>query len=99
MRTATQVGKSTLFVKGNFTVIQILQQFQFIRILFFCKIFNGGLFGHFTANKSIFLFGQFIHFGLYFGEIFRRKCFVTKVYIIIKAVFNRGTDTQFYAGI
>ena len=45
MRAATEISKISLRIKSYFSIIQILQQIQFVFIAFFCKIFYGIAFG------------------------------------------------------
>src|SRR5574343_55077 len=99
MWTATKVGEVALLVEGDFTIVEVLQQLNFILITFFSEVLNGICFSNFFSYVNTFFFGQFQHFGLQFGEIFTVKFVVSKVDVVIETRIDSGTDTEFYARV
>src|SRR5690606_6433066 len=63
------------------------------------EIRDGFSLGDFAPCVIIFLAGQFKHFCLDSGQLLRRQCSVSEIYIVVKSVFYRRSDTKLDAGI
>ncbi|MDT4863416.1 hypothetical protein FQZ97_981220 [compost metagenome] len=92
---ATQIGKATLCIERNAAIFQTVDQFQFVRILFFGEVSDCIRFRYFFTAVTVFLTGQLFHFLLDLLQVFIRDFLIAQIDIIIETSFDRRTDSEF----
>ena len=99
VRTTAKVGKRTLCISGDVSILQFGNQFTFISLTSFTEFLQRILFSNALTHQYFFLCSQLGHLGLNSWQIcLLNDCF-TRVYIIVKTVFNGRTDTKLNARI
>ena len=97
--TTAKVGKRTLCISGDVSILQFGDQFTFISLTSFTEFLQRILFSDALTHQYLFLYSQLGHLGLDSWQIcLLNDCF-TRVYIIVKTVFNGRTDTKLNAWI
>ena len=100
VRATAEVGKTTLRVKGDFTVFEVFEQLQLVGVLLFGEIGNGISLRDFLADVAVLLLGQLQHFLLDFGKVLAGNAAAfAEVDVVVEAVFDGRADGQLHAGV
>ena len=95
MGAAAEICKIALGVKRDLSVIQTLQEIQFVLIPFFRKVLNRLCFGHFLSDKGASLAGKFDHFFLNVPQLILGYRGTAEIHIVIKPFVNGRTYPEF----
>ncbi len=95
VRTTAEIGKVSNLVEGYGITLQILDKFDLIFFIFSIEPRDCFTALNFCTGKRKCLAYKLLHFSLNLVEIFRTEWFSSQK-IVIKTVFNRGTDSYLY---
>ena len=98
MRTAAKVGEVALCICSDMTVLKFGDQLTFICFATVPEHFECIGLGDVSAYNLLILLGKFKHLGLDSREIGRRDGMAVGVDIVIEAVFDSRSDTEFHTG-
>ena len=96
---AAQVRKAVMIAEGNLTIGQVFYQFNFVGIGFFSVLVKGIAFGNGFHFEIVFFSWNLKHFSFYCTKVFFRDAEVAQINIIIKTIFNRRSNGEFYPRI
>ena len=99
MRSAAEVGESTVGIIGNGTVFEFADEFALILVALLLEILHCLGLGHLYALEIFLPLGKFEHFLLDLGQVGFGKGGAGEVDIIVEAVLDSGSDAELHTGI
>ena len=99
MRSAAEIGKTSVLVEGNLAVLQFVNQFNLVFVPLLIEIFESIRLCHVSALERLPGMGELEHLLLDGREIIVGKDLVTKVDVIVESVLKSRSDSELHARI
>ena len=99
MGTTAQIGKRTLGVSGDMSVLKLTDQFTLIDLASVAEHLEGILLGDVGATDLLLALGELEHFLLDLGKVLGCDLVFSRINIIIETCLYGRTDAEFHSGI